>query len=140
MARKVQKVYVPFAEYEAAKKASEGAKSYRERERLLGVADALLGRVMPEVGMGCTEVLFSDRRAKTVVEVVSPDEIVVSENETKCLDWYAGTYEVLPQLREGRQTFTRRRNGWWVPKGQRYGRGCVLLTLAYQDHYIDPSF
>lgn len=94
------------------------------------------------VGMGATMNLWSDRRAMTIVEVVTPRKVIVQENETKCLDYYGGRYEVLDSLAEymSRHTFTLRKNGTWVEEGQPKKFGSVTLTVGFRHHYIDPSF
>ena len=95
-----------------------------------------------EVGLPATEILWSDRRAKTIIKVISPKEIVVQENETECIDYYAGDYKILPQLATymGEETYTLRRNGTWVAKGQPKKNGSVVLIVGMHNHYIDPSF
>lgn len=94
-----------------------------------------------EVGMGATLNLFSDRRAMTIVEVISPKEIVVMENETNCLDYYSSKYEILDSIAEymGKHTFTLRKNGMWIEKGQPKKHGSVTLSVGFRRHYIDPS-
>lgn len=66
------------------------------------VAAEVFAESNPElkVGLGATMNLWSDRRAMTIVEVVSPKKIIVQENETKCIDYYAGNYEVLDTIAE----------------------------------------
>lgn len=98
--------------------------------------------VKVEVGTPATENLYSDHRAKTVVEVISPTKIVVAENETRCIDYYAGEYEVLDEIAEymSKETFTLRKGGTWVMEGQPKKIGSVTLTLGFRRHYIDPSF
>lgn len=95
-----------------------------------------------KVGMGATMNLWSDRRAMTIVEVVSPKKIIVQENETKCIDYYTGNYEVHDTIAEymGKHTFTLRKNGRWVEEGQPKKFGSVTLTVGFLRHYIDPSF
>lgn len=94
-----------------------------------------------KVGLGATMNLYSDRRAMTIVEVVSPKEIVVAHNDVECLDYYAGSYEVKPTYNKNRTcSFTLRRNGTWVEKDMPKENGCVTLTVGVQRHYIDPSF
>lgn len=95
-----------------------------------------------EEGMGATMNLWSDRRAMTITKVITPKKIEVMENETKCIDYYAGSYEVLDTIAEhmGRHIFTLRKNGTWVEEGQPKKYGSVTLTVGYQRHYIDPSF
>lgn len=94
------------------------------------------------VGMGATMNLYSDRRAMTIVEVISPKKIVVAHNETKCIDYYAGDYKVLDTIADymGKSTFTLRKNGTWVEQGQPKKYGSVTLTVGFRRHYIDPSF
>lgn len=105
-----------------------------EKER-----DLAIKNLVPEVGLGCTICYYSDKRAATVTKIVSPCRIEVAFNQTKCIDYYAGEYEILPELEGGPKVFTKRRNGYWVAEGQSYKDG-VILMLHYQNHYIDPSF
>ena len=95
--------------------------------------------LVPEVGLGCTICYYSDKRAATVTKIISPCKIEVTFNKTKCIDYYSGDYEILPELEGAPQVFTKRRNGYWVSEGQPF-KGGVLLMLHYQNHYIDPSF
>lgn len=95
-----------------------------------------------EVGMGATMNLWSDRRAMTIVEIVSPKKIVVAHNKTRCRDYFAGNYDILGEIDEGmgKSVFTLRRNGTWVEEGQKKEFGSVTLTVGFRRHYIDPSF
>ena len=95
--------------------------------------------LIPCVGLGCTICYYSDKPAATVTKVLSPCKIEVTFNQTKCIDYYAGDYEILPELEGAPQVFTKRKNGYWVAEGQKYKDG-VLLMLHYQSHYIDPSY
>lgn len=96
--------------------------------------------IIPEVGMPCTVVYFTDRSAATIVRVETPNRVVVRFNETKCLDYYNGDYEILPEFDcLGEEVFTKRRNGRWVQQGHKFKDG-VKLHLHYQSHYIDPHF
>ena len=114
------------------------------REDWPEVAEEVFNKANPvlKVGLGATMNLWSDRRAMTIVEVVNPKKIVVQENETKCIDYYAGEYEVLDGIAEymGRHTFTLRKNGTWVEEGHPKKYGSVTLTVGFRRHYIDPSF
>ena len=96
--------------------------------------------IIPEVGMPCTVVYFTDRRAATIVRVETPNRVAVRFNETKCLDYYNGNYEILPEFDcLGEEVFTKRRNGRWVQQGHKF-KGGVKLHLHYQSHYIAPHF
>ncbi len=95
-----------------------------------------------KVGMGATMNLYSDYRAMTIIKVISPKKIVVAENNTECIDYYAGEYKVLYTIAEymRQHIFTLRRNGTWVEEGQKKESGSVTLTVGFRRHFIDPSF
>lgn len=109
-----------------------------------------------EVGMPCTIYYYTDHRAATVTKVEYykdgrkdaagnriPRVICTNLNEVKCLDYYAGHYDVIPMtgdaLKEVHDTFTIRKHGHWVMAGQQIHDGCHL-GIGYWNHYIDPSF
>lgn len=95
--------------------------------------------IVPKVGLPCTICYWSDYRAATVSRIISDKKIAVRHNKTNCLDWYGGRYEILPELDEGEDIFTKRKNGAWCMEGQPT-KDSVKLMLHYQRHYIDPSF
>lgn len=99
-------------------------------------------QICVEVGLPATENLYSDRRAKTVVMVLSPRRIVVAENETECIDFYGNEYKILDTIADhmGTETSTLRKNGTWVKEGQPKKNGSVTLTLGVRHHSIDPGF
>lgn len=113
---------------------------YKKIEKLEEEWLSVVRGMIPEVGIPCTIVYFSDYRAATVVEVSEDKKKVgVRFNETKCNDWYAGDYEILPELYGSVQYFTHRRNGRWIMEGHQVRDG-VALALHYQSHYIDPHY
>lgn len=134
--------YITFQEYEEARRQFESKHwtSLKEREQREEELHKLYGKLMPEVGMGCTEILWSDRRAHTVVEVLSPNKVAVRENKTVCKDYFADEYEILDELQGGADVYTRRRSGRWVMEGQPDRNGSVVLLLGTRYHSIDPSF
>ena len=101
---------------------------------------------------GCTVHFYSDRRAGTIMDVEysktkkdiigrpMPSKIHISLNETKCIDYYAGTYEILPELWKEYGVWTLRKNGYWYEEGHPMQRGEVITTIGERNHYIDPSF
>ena len=95
--------------------------------------------IVPCVGLPCTICYYSDKRAATVTRIISEKKIEVTHNVVKTIDYYAGDYEVIPDLMPRTDIFTKRRNGQWVMEGQA-ARDGVVLMLHYQIHYIDPSF
>ena len=112
----------------------------KEEEKLEAKWLSVVRGIIPEVGIPCTIVYFSDYRAATVVEVSEDKKKVgVRFNDHICKDWYAGNYEILPELYGPVQYFTHRKNGQWVMAGHQVKDG-VKLALHYQRHYIDPHF
>jgi hypothetical protein len=93
----------------------------------------------PYIGMPVTINYYTDRRAATVVRVINEKEIAIQDNKTKTIDYYAGTYEVLPDLEGAEQVFTKRKNGRWVAVGQCLRKG-LGISLGMHDHWIDPNF
>ncbi len=118
--------------------------TYHVRENWKDDAVEIFNAASPELnaGLGATMNLYTDRRAMTIVEVVSPRKVVVQENETRCVDYYAGDYEVLDTFADymSKHTFTLRKGGTWVKEGQPKKYGSVTLSVGYRRHYIDPSF
>lgn len=111
-----------------------------KRDELEKKLEEAFRAIIPEVGMPCTVCYWSDYRAATIVRVETPNRVVVRFNEVKCLDYYAGIYEILPEFDcLGEETFTKRRDGRWVKVGHKYKDG-VRLALHYQRHYIDPHY
>lgn len=100
---------------------------------------AAIKALIPDVGTPCTMILYTDRRAATVTRIISPCKIAIRLNETKCIDFYASDYEILPEVYGDEEIFTKRRNGVWVKEGHPTKDG-VLLALHFQAHYIDPNF
>lgn len=103
--------------------------------------------IIPWVGMGCTEILWSDRRAHTVTDVIRNKSgkitgVKVRENKTICKDWYGNEYEILPEIdwTSREEIYTKRRNGMWYMKGQPTEWGSVWLSLTSHYHSIDPCF
>lgn len=101
----------------------------------------------PEVGMGATEILYSDRHAGTIVatkavrgkvvrvdwtrdEAIRVDENGRSESQSYCykLDPFAPI-----------EVFTLRKNGAWVKAGQSMRNG-RRLAIGKRDEFYDYSF
>jgi len=95
--------------------------------------------LIPRVGLPCTVYFYTDRHAATVTKVISPTKVAVQDNLVECIDYYAGTYKILPELESGERIFTKRKNGKWILEGYPTKDG-VRLLLHYQSHYIDPHF
>lgn len=99
------------------------------------------GHPEPEVGMGATILLFSDRHAATIVEVSDDKRSITVQR-----DWAHRTdkggfsetqeyrYEFCPA--NPCQEFTLRANGRYVLKGENLRQGRTLL-IGKRDEYYD---
>jgi len=96
----------------------------------------------PEIGMGVTECCWSDRHAYTIVDIISPREIVVQRDiairadnrgMTDSQDWI---YERDPE--GSKYTITLRKNGRWVKKGLDMKSNGWLI--GSREEYFDFTF
>ncbi|HEX8556710.1 MAG TPA: hypothetical protein VF668_01335 [Pyrinomonadaceae bacterium] len=96
--------------------------------------------VTPTVGMGATEVMYSDRHAFTVVEVISPTRIKVRADRATRVDKNgmsdAQQYKFTPDPKGRERVLTKRRNGKWVPVGESQNAPGFLLGVRseYRDY------
>lgn len=101
----------------------------------------------PEVGMGATIAMWTDRRAATIVEVIKfetgeragqIEALVVQRDNAKRLDKYgmsdAQSYDYSPNPEAPRLTFTANK------KGQFTARSGDKLIIGRRDEYFDYSF
>lgn len=102
-----------------------------------------------KVGTPCTIIYYSDRRGATVVEVEyfksgkkkgMPKRVGVRENVSKCIDYYAGDWEVTDELEGEVQYYTYRENHTWVNEGGDTKDWGTKLVFGYRRTYEDPSF
>ncbi|SKT55468.1 Uncharacterised protein [Mycobacteroides abscessus subsp. massiliense] len=98
----------------------------------------------PAVGTGATIVMWSDRHAATVVEVSESGKTVrVQQDRATRTDNYgmsdAQSYTYTPNPQAAVQTFTLRKTGRWVRRGETEKGGTVLL-IGQRDEYYDYSF
>jgi len=95
-----------------------------EAHELREKRDRLHPRLIPEVGMPCTVLYYSDRSAGYIKEVKSPKHVVVQED---------GLYHGIVE-------FTFRSNGRWVQRGTTSKDWGTMLGLGYRSDYYDQSF
>lgn len=110
-----------------------------ERDALDKERGQAIRNLVPEVGLKCTICYYSDYRAATVTQVLAERKVAVRFNVTKCLDYFAGDYEILPELEGEEWIFTKRSNGKWIAEDQLSKDG-VRLAIHYQRHYINPEY
>lgn len=98
---------------------------------------------VPEVGMGATELLASDRHAGTIIAISHDGRQLTFQRDTaKRTDSNgmsdAQSYEYTPSPRSQKRAYTRRKNGQWCLKGTEMGR--AVLAVGYRREYHDYSF
>lgn len=93
-----------------------------------------------QVGDHCSMVIGSDWYASKVIAHPTPNTVLAQHVKTKCIDYYAGDYEIFDELDEHHTPviFTKRRNGRWVDKGSSMRHGMILSSISR--HYMDPHF
>jgi hypothetical protein len=112
--------------HERESRREEYNRLWKERHELEERVDEMERHTIPEVGMPCTVIYYSDRSSAVV--------IAVRGNKKKEIDVkQCGTYS-------GTKTFTYRSNGHWVQKGTKSRDWGTLLGIGYQEDYYDMSF
>lgn len=97
----------------------------------------------PEVGMGATELLYTDRHACTIVDVVNAKTIIVQRDNAIRTDTNGMSdsqqYEYVRDTMGRLDTVTLRNNGRWVKKGENLHNG-TSYGIGYRKEYRDYSF
>lgn len=101
-------------------------------------------QLAPEVGMGATILMWSDRKAATVIAVSkSGKSLTVQYDKAIRTDSYgmsdAQSYRYERNPEGATAEYTKRKNGQWVRKGDPV-KGGQRLGLGYRDHHYDYSF
>lgn len=95
--------------------------------------------IKPEVGMGATILMWSDRHAATIVEVTASGKTVtVQEDRAKRTDKNgcseSQTYEYTPNPEAPKRRFRLGKHGW-----KQLNSGCHL-SIGHRNTYHDFSF
>lgn len=104
----------------------------------------------PKVGMPATMFVGSDRYAMIVCEVKSPKQVVVRHmhnSDYKEYEKSPETFDGVAALEKYDSfgsyydpiTYTLRKNGRWMPKGEDLWGTCSV-RFGYADEYMDPCF
>lgn len=112
--------------------------------QIYGTADTTDHANLVKVGDGATLLFYTDRQAATVVEVRDGGKtVVVQADKATRADTNgmsdAQSYTFERDLNGTKRTFTLRKNGRYVAKGQGYKNGQTVI-LGRRDHYYDYSF
>lgn len=97
----------------------------------------------PQVGMGCTINMHSDRHAATIVKVISKTRVQVQEDKAKLVSGSRQSesqeYEYTPNPKAEVRTFSKRKNGLWIESKDGRSMG-TSLTIGEREEYYDPGF
>ena len=114
--------------------------------------------IMPEVGMGVTEVGWSDRHPYEIVEVISPrkirlramsaerdptwkPDIIVGGFSGHCVNNGEQRWTLKSNPTASTRLATKRKNGKWIWVGQRsIGSDAVGLQLGKAVYFYDYNF
>lgn len=96
----------------------------------------------PEVGMGCTELLYSDRHAYEIIEVKDARHCKARALDCKMkpgTDWLDQDYEYSSNPKNPVVNLFKTCRGYWV---ERYSNGSYgsRFRLGVAEEYRDPSF
>lgn len=98
---------------------------------------------VPQVGMGATELLFSDRHPYTIIKVNSPKKITLQQDRAVRIDQNGLSeiqeYRYEPDTQGPTRVATLRKNGRWITQGESIKNGAAF-ALGYREEYYDFSF
>lgn len=98
--------------------------------------------IRPEIGMGATQMCWTDRNPWTVVAVHSENKCMVQRDKVKAKegDWQMGhqQWDIEPDPNGATEIITRRRNGKWYPVNK--PMTSTGFILGERRHYYDWSF
>lgn len=95
----------------------------------------------PEVGMGVTECMWSDRHAYTIVEVKG-DKLVIQRDKVIRVDKNGFSesqeYTYEPNPNSSKITIAKRKDGRYRQVGS--GNGGSVFSIGFREEYYDYSF
>jgi hypothetical protein len=97
----------------------------------------------PEIGMGVTQLCFSDRHPYTIIDVISSHEILVQSDNAVRVDNNGMSdsqdWEFSPNPRGIKHILTLRKNGAWKCKGDSL-KSSYNWMIGKRSKYHDFSF
>lgn len=100
------------------------------------IAETAEGQI-PEIGMGCTGYMWTDRIACTIIEIKAKNRIVVQRDDCKMEPWpsgYAVDDSYTPNPEGQTYELIKTKRGWKQV-------GCsTRFVLGKRSEYCDPSF
>jgi hypothetical protein len=94
--------------------------------------------IEPQVGMGATELMHSDREPYTIVEIKSPRRIIVQADDSKRIDSNGMSesqqYEYTPNPNGSKVELIKTKYGW------KQFKGSTRFMIGERNKYYDYSF
>ena len=99
--------------------------------------------IIPEVGMGATELCYSDRHAYEITKIIDARHILVRRLDYKRTDTNGISeiqeYEFTSNSSFPEETLFKTHKGKWKQRIGSHGEGNVFL-LGVKEEYRDPTF
>jgi hypothetical protein len=97
---------------------------------------------IPEVGMGVTQIMWSDLHPYTIIKILTSKRIMIQEDQAKRIDgngYYSESqgYEYTPNPGGETKTLFLNKHGKWKERG--HARGSTFL-VGIRKEYRDPTF
>lgn len=93
--------------------------------------------VMPEVGMGATHLMYTDRHPYTIIKVCTPRKIMVQADKAIRTDNNgmsdSQSYDFEPNPEGTVKTLRLTKKGWTTPHGEKF-------SIGHRSAYHDYSF
>lgn len=100
-------------------------------------------QLAPEVGMGATELMYTDRHACTIIAVKSPTRIVLQRDTATRSDENGMSdsqrYEYAPNPEAAKFEASLRKNGRWIKSGESARNG-TTIAIGFRKEYHDYGF
>ena len=92
--------------------------------------------IIPEIGMGATELCYSDRNPYTIIEIINPNKIIVQEDDAVNVGkvCYDQDWKITPNPNGQKFTLINTKKGWKVLKGE------TRFIIGKRDKYYDYEF
>lgn len=92
--------------------------------------------IIPEVGMGATQLSYSDRDPYTIIEIISKNKIKVQADDAENVgeSCYNQNWKITPNKEGQIKTLVKTTKGWKVLKGS------TRFILGVRDKYFDYEF
>ena len=91
---------------------------------------------VPEIGMGATELCYTDRYPYTIIEILAKNKIKVQEDNYESTDNepMSNNWKYTPNTEGKIETLIKTKKGW-----KRLG-GITYFRLGVREHHYDYSF